>query len=145
MRRGLIFALEREKILRETVLRDDSARHGRVISSPFPANSFANSIDVAPRPYNISSAAALILTANAQLKGIPPLRMVVPPGPVEQAAAADLVRAWERVGRSIGLDVQIVNDAELGDSEWDLMYRTCLLYTSPSPRDQRGSRMPSSA
>ena len=24
-------------------------------------------------------------------------------------------------------------------------YMTCLLYTSPSPRDQRGSRMPSSA
>ena len=24
-------------------------------------------------------------------------------------------------------------------------YRFCLLYTSPSPRDQRGSRMPSSA
>ena len=26
-----------------------------------------------------------------------------------------------------------------------LVYRICLLYTSPSPRDQRGSRMPSSA
>ena len=26
-----------------------------------------------------------------------------------------------------------------------LLERTCLLYTSPSPRDQRGSRMPSSA
>ena len=26
-----------------------------------------------------------------------------------------------------------------------LGYRPCLLYTSPSPRDQRGSRMPSSA
>ena len=25
------------------------------------------------------------------------------------------------------------------------LYYTCLLYTSPSPRDQRGSRMPSSA
>ena len=24
-------------------------------------------------------------------------------------------------------------------------FRCCLLYTSPSPRDQRGSRMPSSA
>ena len=24
-------------------------------------------------------------------------------------------------------------------------YRPCLLYTSPSPRDQRGSRIPSSA
>ena len=27
----------------------------------------------------------------------------------------------------------------------DLLYFPCLLYTSPSPRDQRGSRMPSSA
>ena len=27
----------------------------------------------------------------------------------------------------------------------DFRYSTCLLYTSPSPRDQRGSRMPSSA
>ena len=26
-----------------------------------------------------------------------------------------------------------------------LLANTCLLYTSPSPRDQRGSRMPSSA
>ena len=27
----------------------------------------------------------------------------------------------------------------------DGKYKDCLLYTSPSPRDQRGSRMPSSA
>ena len=27
----------------------------------------------------------------------------------------------------------------------DLYYRNCLLYTSPSPRDKRQSRMPSSA
>ena len=27
----------------------------------------------------------------------------------------------------------------------DVVVNTCLLYTSPSPRDQRGSRMPSSA
>ena len=34
------------------------------------------------------------------------------------------------------------------DSDWEscmTMNDTCLLYTSPSPRDQRGSRMPSSA
>ena len=39
-------------------------------------------------------------------------------------------------------------------SSWDvgqvtdmrgMFYGACLLYTSPSPRDQRGSRMPSSA
>jgi len=39
---------------------------------------------------------------------------------------------------------------DLGKREQDLLRRTkdmetCLLYTSPSPRDQRGSRMPSSA
>ena len=34
-------------------------------------------------------------------------------------------------------DRRIVNKTELT--------RLCLLYTSPSPRDQRGSRMPSSA
>ena len=35
-----------------------------------------------------------------------------------------------------------------GHGTWGLASRipdTCLLYTSPSPRDQRGSRMPSSA
>ena len=34
----------------------------------------------------------------------------------------------------------IANLEELPDDDW-----VCLLYTSPSPRDQRGSRMPSSA
>ena len=29
--------------------------------------------------------------------------------------------------------------------EVNILYTACLLYTSPSPRDQRGSRMPSSA
>ena len=33
-----------------------------------------------------------------------------------------------------------------GSSKVDeVLAATCLLYTSPSPRDQRGSRMPSSA
>ena len=33
----------------------------------------------------------------------------------------------------------------LNSETLDLWSRACLLYTSPSPRDQRGSRMPSSA
>ena len=55
-----------------------------------------------------------------------------------------------------GLDVQvgITDDSDLGDRELRLTvnstlssfeFDSCLLYTSPSPRDQRGSRMPSSA
>ena len=30
-------------------------------------------------------------------------------------------------------------------AQWHAEHMICLLYTSPSPRDQRGSRMPSSA
>ena len=39
------------------------------------------------------------------------------------------------------------NGGTRGDFQLDLslVYWPCLLYTSPSPRDQRGSRMPSSA
>ena len=39
--------------------------------------------------------------------------------------------------------VLIVDDCQ--DNHEILKYYFCLLYTSPSPRDQRGSRMPSSA
>ena len=34
---------------------------------------------------------------------------------------------------------------ELENGFYDVSKSVCLLYTSPSPRDQRGSRMPSSA
>ena len=40
------------------------------------------------------------------------------------------------------LDRQKIQDV---NSKFDGYNITCLLYTSPSPRDQRGSRMPSSA
>ena len=36
-------------------------------------------------------------------------------------------------------------DKNPNDPESELKFKDCLLYTSPSPRDQRGSRMPSSA
>ena len=55
---------------------------------------------------------------------------------------------------NIDRQFQAAIDEVLGasaDEKFDTVYRsglriyTCLLYTSPSPRDQRGSRMPSSA
>ena len=47
----------------------------------------------------------------------------------------DFKRWYEQAGTPI---VEVKDD-------WDETSKTCLLYTSPSPRDQRGSRMPSSA
>ena len=55
----------------------------------------------------------------------------------------------------MGTDLSVVNAARVSyaktkevfdDKDEKLIkYLACLLYTSPSPRDQRGSRMPSSA
>ena len=41
------------------------------------------------------------------------------------------------------LDSEIIEREDIVRSEFKV--KGCLLYTSPSPRDQRGSRMPSSA
>ena len=41
-----------------------------------------------------------------------------------------------------GFSLQLGNVDASGDGDWHI---TCLLYTSPSPRDKRQSRMPSSA
>ena len=59
----------------------------------------------------------------------------------------DLSKPYSLEGRSVLGRVSRVID---GDSLYVSMpidghVWTCLLYTSPSPRDQRGSRMPSSA
>ena len=60
------------------------------------------------------------------------------------------------------LDLEVVDEFDVADFDEDFdddfeeeikgeynlqddQYGDCLLYTSPSPRDQRGSRMPSSA
>ena len=54
--------------------------------------------------------------------------------------AARLIRS----GGHIRLDVDSLRDA-FSPRTRAVLVNTCLLYTSPSPRDQRGSRMPSSA
>ena len=42
-------------------------------------------------------------------------------------------------------DVLAERRRRMSDVSWWMKCTACLLYTSPSPRDQRGSRMPSSA
>ena len=39
----------------------------------------------------------------------------------------------------------ITEKSTLASEQNKMSFEVCLLYTSPSPRDQRGSRMPSSA
>ena len=67
---------------------------------------------------------------------------------------ASFRRAFERDKddlRSMGITIAVERVADTGnmdrvaDAGAMVDAYTCLLYTSPSPRDQRGSRMPSSA
>ena len=50
---------------------------------------------------------------------------------------------YHQYGGVENLVVEEVPEPHPGPGE--VRIRVCLLYTSPSPRDQRGSRMPSSA
>ena len=61
---------------------------------------------------------------------------------------------WDAIADLSGIQVAIleINPSRESDNEfsrvekaWTSWMNRCLLYTSPSPRDQRGSRMPSSA
>ena len=58
----------------------------------------------------------------------------------EEILASVSAKAW---GEWQALQTRLINEKQL--NLIDPEARTCLLYTSPSPRDQRGSRMPSSA
>ena len=63
----------------------------------------------------------------------------------EQLAGEELFRCAQRdCGRSTAWANLVYSDALVYGPDRNQRY-LCLLYTSPSPRDQRGSRMPSSA
>ena len=57
----------------------------------------------------------------------------------------------EQVSAGTIVSIEVASPVDAGNSEvivhngFGRLRFTCLLYTSPSPRDQRGSRMPSSA
>ena len=61
----------------------------------------------------------------------------------------NFVRLDVKGGGCAGFEYQwsYANEEQRNDAIIDevLLVSSCLLYTSPSPRDQRGSRMPSSA
>ena len=68
-------------------------------------------------------------------------------GTTEADLEAVRVSAWHFLEEKHGTSVVVADEVDqavrlLIAIAWD---EDCLLYTSPSPRDQRGSRMPSSA
>ena len=76
-----------------------------------------------------------VLTTVDKARGLPNAHYI-DPHVFDEEREAVLFSNWAGVG--FGKDIPEPGDAKPVDF-------LCLLYTSPSPRDQRGSRMPSSA
>ena len=58
-----------------------------------------------------------------------------------QQLVKDKQTMWDGVANNLALK----NVKDIKKGEQIFIYHTCLLYTSPSPRDRQKSRMPSSA
>ena len=122
LRRALAYAVPREQILKETVLRDPKLRHGRVTNIPFASGTDLARGTYPPIEHDLASAVAMALAAaNGLGQGdeLPVLKLAVPPEPVERAACERLVRAWKRVG----IVVEPIPDED-ESGEWDIAYRT---------------------
>ena len=66
-----------------------------------------------------------------------------PKTPAEGEGAAQVADINKWMKTAVTIDWESINaNRPAWNARWN---KTCLLYTSPSPRDQRGSRMPSSA
>ncbi|WP_417848728.1 ABC transporter substrate-binding protein [Thalassoglobus sp.] len=121
LRTALAYAVDRERLLREVVLRDPRALNGKVVTTPFLSSNPGRNILVEPRRYDLSAALAMLLASRKQLKdGIPPLTMIVAPGPTSEQTAQEIAAVWKK----IGIDIKLVYAHEPRPEKWDIIYRS---------------------
>lgn len=127
LRRALSYGVDREKLLKEIILRDPAAKHGRLIESPFSLQSYGNSLQAKPLKYDISAALAMSVAAGRSIDektgAVPKLRMVAPPTLTERAAAQSMIRSWKK----LGIEVELVPDEEGPQAKYDLIYQVGVL------------------
>ena len=72
---------------------------------------------------------------------------VVGPGPHLKLPFIDSYQAVnvDQINKFVHRAQMLTKDENIVDVTVEVQFRVCLLYTSPSPRDDTGSRMPSSA
>ena len=125
LRRAILHTVPRERLLREIVLKDAPASHGRLVTGPFASTSYGYNRLLKPPAYDPQLAAALAQTAKKQLGGtLPALRFLCPDDPVLRETARAMIAEWKR----IGLIVTLIEDAAPGAAtmrdDWDICYRT---------------------
>jgi ABC-type transport system substrate-binding protein len=128
LRRALVYALDRRRILEEHFLHEEVGRLGRQTSAPWPTASHAYSRrrDVEPHKYDPSLAFSLARSAEKELGSkLPALRLLASVEPDVQAAVRRLVEQW----KAAGIEVQAAAATaaavpEDGGGDWDILYRT---------------------
>lgn len=150
VRRALSLAIDRKRILRDTILKDKAMRHGRVVAAPWPSKSYANDSLVDVPTYNLAglkTAAALKGTAEMVLKAKedgPEGRNVAekkeeveeekPKGPPKTKALPKLRMLLEedpviakaapeiiKFWTAVGFEIEIVDSTD-DPKAWDLVY-----------------------
>jgi tetratricopeptide (TPR) repeat protein len=120
-RRSISYMLDRERILKTTVLKDQAMERGRIVSAPFPSNSYAYQRQVEPRPKDLTLAFSLKTIAAKRMGGeVPELTMICEPNAVVRAAALKIIEQWNR----FGIKVTLVPDDQPTPENWDILYRT---------------------
>lgn len=121
-RRALATALDRGKILSETVLRNPNSRRGRLVSAPFPSRSYAYNPTIKPRERDLALAISLLTFSRKRFGGeLPELVMICEPGETVRQAAEEIAQQWQRFGLKIDV---IAGDSPPESSDWDIVYRT---------------------
>ncbi len=121
-RRALATALDRQRILDETVLRNPNSNRGRVVSAPFPSRSYAYNSTIEPRERDLALSISLLTFAKKRFGGeVPQLTMICEPGDTIRQAAEEIAQQWQR----FGINVDVISDpSEPTPEKWDIIYRT---------------------
>lgn len=121
LRTALAYSVNREKFLKEIVLRDSQAASGKIVTTPFLSSNPGRNILVEPRRYDLSAALAMLLASRKQLTdGIPELTMIVAPDPIAEEVSREIAKTWTQVG----LKVRLVYAHEPRPENWDIIYRS---------------------
>jgi MarR-like DNA-binding transcriptional regulator SgrR of sgrS sRNA len=105
-------------------LRGAEASAARLTTAPFATTSYAYNGLLTRREFHAGMAFSLHAVAVKRLKTIPPLRLLCERDPEAEAAAADILAQWKRVGIAAELVQPPAADAaDRGPLEWDIAYR----------------------
>ncbi|RUL89505.1 ABC transporter substrate-binding protein [Tautonia sociabilis] len=157
LRRGLSFAIDREKLLEERVLRRPLEAATVPSDGPFPVGSFADAPDVSPLAHDPLLAKMMVRAAKQELgEDSIALTLAYPAIPTARAVIPRLVEAFEDAGLEVTPIERPPSDLESElrrGARFDLAYRTariddpvrnagpvlCPGYTAPPQADGLGA------